>query len=360
MIFSRKDILSIVLIHFTGSWQVGERRPVDRRIKHVITRWNPFWNPTERFEPRTIEVHCEILEKFAGFEEEEYVWWGKITKSGNLGLTPAEIASINKQIFRGTEIHFYIYCPDKLLLHVGKLEEVSTLDFRNDPHAPAYYSEVPYDIAFWCKLSDIRKLDFQRFLNSHVLKEEDGKSLDTASAGGYYPRIIYEKPSQSFFNYGLTAGRKWFMKGGLGAMMPRCFKTGGMICTNLEAQGLESRHRVFIGMPFSSKLENVYKAAIKPALDSLGLTPWKANEEIQNIDLMCKVCGGIQICSSAIVDISDWNPNVLFELGLVYGLGKEALKASACRESLPNENHGFPFLQAVRRKPRSQSRNSFS
>ena len=297
---------------------------MDKRIKHIITRWNPFWNPYDRFEPNTIEVHCEILEKFMKNSDEQYVWWGKIRKSGRLGMTLDDGESINRQITSGIEVHFYIYCPDKLLLHVGKLEEVSSLDHKGDLHTPIYYSNVPYDIPFWFKLSDIRRLDFQGFLSSNILWEEDERLFDPVSVGGYFPRIIYENPAQSFFNYEFTGGRKWFMKGGLGAMIPRCFKTGGMICANLDAQKPESKQRVFIGMPFRPEYENLYKHAIKPALDSLGLTPWKANEEIQNIDLMCKVCGGIQISGSAIIDISDWNPNVLFELGIIYGLGKEA------------------------------------
>jgi len=316
---------------------------MNRRVKHIITRWNPIWNPEEQFEPRTIDVHCEILEKFP--HETQFVWWGKISKSGNLGVSHADVALINEQITSGVELHFYMYCPEKLLLHVGKLEEVSISDFRGNPHTPTYYSKVPYTIPLWFKLSDIRKLDFQRFLSAHILREEDGKPFDPVSTERYYPRIVYEDPPQSFFNYNLTSGRKWFVRGGMGGMIPRCFKTGGMICTNPEAQQPESKHRVFIGMPFRPEFENVYRYAIKPALDSLGLIPWKANEVIQNIDLMCKVCGGIQICASTIFDISGWNPNVLFELGLVYGLGKEAFIIKRKDAEVPVDLKGMVYIE---------------
>jgi hypothetical protein len=316
---------------------VFEIKTMNERVKHLITRWNPFWNPIDQFEPKTIEVHCEVLEK------EQYVWWGKISKSGQLGINPTDVASINKQIASGVEVHFYIYCPDKLLLHVGKLEEISTSDLRGDPHTPKYYSNVPHKIPFWFKLSDIRKLDLQRFLNSSILREEDGTLFDPVTVRPHL-RVVYENPPQTFFNYSLTGGRKWFSRGGIGAMIPRCFKTGGMICTNPDAGQSESKQRVFIGMPFRPEFENVYKHAIKPALDNLGLIPWKANEEIQNIDLMCKVCGGIQICASAIVDISDWNSNVMFELGLVYGLGKEAFIIKRSDAKVPVDLQGMIYI----------------
>lgn len=315
---------------------------LDKRIKHIITRWNPIWNPEERFEPKSIEVTCEILERLP--KEEQYVWWGKISKSGNLGMDDTEIALINKQIASGMEVHFYMYCPERLLLHVGKLEEVSKLDFRVDSHTPSYYSEVPYDIPLWFKLSDIRKLDFQRYLTSHIIREKDGRPFDPVSTQRHYPRIVYNDPPQYYFNYNLTGGRKWFTRGGMGGLIPRCFKTGGITCTNPEAQQPESRQRVFIGMPFRPQFEDMYRYAIKPALDSLGLIPWKANKEIQNVDLMCKVCGGIQISGSAIIDISDWNSNVLFELGIIYGLGKEAFILKRKKAKVPVNLKGMIYI----------------
>ena len=38
---------------------------------------------------------------------------------------------------------------------------------------------------------------------------------------------------------------------------------------------------------------------------------------------MCKICQAIQKSKYVIINISALNPNVMFELGLAYGLGKE-------------------------------------
>jgi len=178
------------------------------KAPHIITRWNPFYSEEDRFEYRTIEVHCEILEKYSG--DEQYVWYGKISKSSNLGINNKDVEMLNQRIASGVEVHFYMYCPEKSSLTVGKLEEVSCSNQINDPHTPTYYARVPHKIPLWFKLSDIRRLDLFAFLLSNILREEEGKLFDPVSTEKYYPRKIYEDPPQTFFNYSLTRERKWF------------------------------------------------------------------------------------------------------------------------------------------------------
>ena len=121
-------------------------------------------------------------------------------------------------------------------------------------------------------------------------------------------------------------------------LMYRCFKTGKeCVFDDIE----EDDKSVFVGMPFRPEYENVYKYAIVPALDKLGLKSWKADEEPRAIDIMCKVCQGIQKSRYAITNISGWNPNVLFELGLIYGLGKTALIIKAKEEHVPVDLRGI-------------------
>ena len=106
------------------------------------------------------------------------------------------------------------------------------------------------------------------------------------------------------------------------ATMIRCFKTG---CEGCPKSPSLVMNKVFIGMPFLAKHENIYNSGILKVLAELKVEPYRADKDINNIDIMCKVCEQIQICPYAIVNISDWNPNVLFELGLLYGLGKKVI-----------------------------------
>jgi hypothetical protein len=99
----------------------------------------------------------------------------------------------------------------------------------------------------------------------------------------------------------------------------KCFKLNVGNCPvnpNLE------KHKAFIGMPFKDEYLDSFSYGVKPALDSIGYSFFKADEEISNTDIMCKICRELQACSIAIFNISGLNPNVTLELGLAYGIGK--------------------------------------
>ena len=91
--------------------------------------------------------------------------------------------------------------------------------------------------------------------------------------------------------------------------MSRCFKTGTTECTKVNRI---IPKQVFIGIPFRDRFEDVFNFGIKPVLEQYGYEPWKADDNPNIIDLMCKVCEGIQKSQYIIVDLSEWNPNVYF------------------------------------------------
>ena len=112
----------------------------------------------------------------------------------------------------------------------------------------------------------------------------------------------------------------------------KCFKTGGRC--NRDNIVYNSK-RIFIGCPFHEEYLNMVESVIRPVCEELGYSMWIASDYIMSNDIMCKVCGGIQSFSKAIVDISDINPNVLFELGLLYGLGKEVVLIRQINTAIP-------------------------
>lgn len=104
--------------------------------------------------------------------------------------------------------------------------------------------------------------------------------------------------------------------------MRSCFKLGVENCP-LNPEYI--RNRVFIAMPFSDEYADSYNFGIIPALTALGMDHFRADGEILNKDIMCKVCSEIQKCGIVIVNISGLNPNVMLEQGLAYGLGKPVI-----------------------------------
>ncbi|MDY7042499.1 MAG: AAA-like domain-containing protein, partial [Chloroflexota bacterium] len=122
----------------------------------------------------------------------------------------------------------------------------------------------------------------------------------------------------------------------------RCFKTGSPACPK---NPVLDPNQVFIGMPFRPEFADSYKYGIIPALEAVGLYPWRASDAISNIDVMCKVCEGIQSSRYAVINISDWNPNVLFELGLAYGLSKVTVIVKDKRSEVPTDLAGMEYIE---------------
>jgi nucleoside 2-deoxyribosyltransferase len=78
-------------------------------------------------------------------------------------------------------------------------------------------------------------------------------------------------------------------------------------------------------MPFNDKYRDSYEYGIKVAIEQSGYIYYRADKEISNVDIMCKICKEIQSCGLAIFNISGHNPNVMLELGLAYGLSKSVI-----------------------------------
>lgn len=101
-----------------------------------------------------------------------------------------------------------------------------------------------------------------------------------------------------------------------------CFKIGKKGC---PLNPVEEKNRVFVAMPFDDDYKDSYEYGIKIVLQQKGVEHYKADNEIKNKDIMCKICKEIQSCVKFIVNISGLNANVMLELGLAYGLGKEVI-----------------------------------
>lgn len=104
--------------------------------------------------------------------------------------------------------------------------------------------------------------------------------------------------------------------------MRKCFK---LCIDNCPLNPQYKSSKIFIAMPFAPEYLDSYNYGIVPVLSALGFEHFKADNEINNKDIMCKICEQIQSCRMAIINISGLNPNVMLEQGLAYGLGKPVI-----------------------------------
>ena len=129
------------------------------------------------------------------------------------------------------------------------------------------------------------------------------------------------------------------------SIIKRCFLTGAPFCPWMIQ---ENEKIVFVGMPFKINHQgenlNIYKQAIEPATRELGLSVWRADEEMENAVIMCKICRKIQEAKYSIVDISGWNVNVFFEFGLICGLGKCGIILKDQKSKIPSNLQGLEYI----------------
>jgi hypothetical protein len=106
-------------------------------------------------------------------------------------------------------------------------------------------------------------------------------------------------------------------------MSVRCPITGNSCNTPI----LPDAKRVFVGFQFKSEHYKTKSlmAMINEAVQRFNLTPFFPGEHYEPVHISCEICQNLQRVSICIFEISDSNPNVMFELGLAYMLGKVAI-----------------------------------
>lgn len=91
----------------------------------------------------------------------------------------------------------------------------------------------------------------------------------------------------------------------------------------------------FIMMPYGSGYDDVYANLIKPVAEEFALEVVRADEIPSPGAIIEQIRAAIQQSRLCIADLSDRNPNVLYELGLAQSMGKPTVLLSRDLKSLP-------------------------
>ena len=128
----------------------------------------------------------------------------------------------------------------------------------------------------------------------------------------------------------------------------RCFFSGKECGEDIELQA----DKIFVAMPYSIKspgitinMDEMYDLGVRPALRELGYDAVRADKTPFAGGLMCNICKNVQGSVMCVADITDWNPNVLFELGLMYGLGKTAIILKHAKCEVPTDLKFALFIE---------------
>jgi len=92
---------------------------------------------------------------------------------------------------------------------------------------------------------------------------------------------------------------------------------------------------VFVVMPFVDEFRNIYELGIKKAIEAGGNTCGRVDEEIFLGGIMDKIRENIAKARFIVADISVYNPNVYYELGLAEGMQKDIIMLTSNVDTLP-------------------------
>lgn len=124
-----------------------------------------------------------------------------------------------------------------------------------------------------------------------------------------------------------------------------CFKINHQCPHKIDSD----KYKFFVGMPFDNRFTDAYEFGIKMPLTMKGVNcdrhVFRADEKFENVDIMCKICRAIQESRYVIVDISSANPNVMFELGLAYGLNKQVFLLKEVTTSVVSDLKGLEYIE---------------
>lgn len=137
----------------------------------------------------------------------------------------------------------------------------------------------------------------------------------------------------------------------------KCFMTSQdcIFEKDIKAPSDNTSHpkRIFVVSPFGYPYEYLYNNIIRPFYSEEGddaLYVTRADREIQLGFVMCqKICREIRMADFVLVDLSEPNPNVYYELGLAMGFKKKILIISTGLHQL-NKPFGTPWETFLRSK----------
>jgi len=81
----------------------------------------------------------------------------------------------------------------------------------------------------------------------------------------------------------------------------------------------------FVLMPFAEDLTRVYTSIIKPTVEATGLVCRRADDFKTNKAIIQDIWKAICEARIVIADLTDLNPNVMYELGIAHTVGKETI-----------------------------------
>jgi hypothetical protein len=81
----------------------------------------------------------------------------------------------------------------------------------------------------------------------------------------------------------------------------------------------------FVMTPFKEPYDSIYQKILTPAIAEAGLVPVRADQILRPGDAVAQIWNAIREADICVADISETNPNVMYELGLAHAMQKQVI-----------------------------------
>ena len=92
---------------------------------------------------------------------------------------------------------------------------------------------------------------------------------------------------------------------------------------------------VFVIMPFREPFNGYYQQLYRPTLEQLGYEVVREDDIFNPRPIMLNVQDSILAADMVLCELTDRNPNVLYELGLAHAIGKPAIMVARSEDDIP-------------------------
>jgi len=101
---------------------------------------------------------------------------------------------------------------------------------------------------------------------------------------------------------------------------------------------------VFVVMPFSKELNDLYIYGIRGCIEKLGLTVVRADEMEFNSDILVEIIDHIKKAKYIIAEVTERNPNVFYEVGWAHALERKVILIAKKGTEIPFDLKGMNHL----------------
>ncbi len=106
----------------------------------------------------------------------------------------------------------------------------------------------------------------------------------------------------------------------------------------------------FVLMPFKENLKEVYWNAIKPACMKAGFEPLRVDELKGPFNINRKIIEHIFLSDAIVADLTEWNPNVFYEMGVAHAIDNKTIMIIQKKDVLPFDVSNYRCIQYVQTK----------